>query len=124
MRIKISITILAAMVIFSSLSGWFIHNRCGRIVENLTEIENLIAEGDYENAEKSAKSLEKYWNRFSNAAVMFVRSDKLTEAESNFSRIIPLIQTENDELSAELSELKDRIQHISDSEKILLRNIL
>lgn len=124
MRIKISITILAAMVIFSGFSGGFIHNRCGRIVENLTEIENLIAEGDYENAEKSAKSLEKYWNRFSNAAVMFVRSDKLTEAESNFSRIIPLIQTENDELSAELSELKDRIQHISDSEKILLRNIL
>ena len=124
MRIKISIVILAIMVIFGCFSGLFIHKKCSELVNAITIIEKSVSDGDLESAENKAKSLEKKWSQFSQTAVLFVRSDKLTEAESTISRIIPLIQTDCDELSAELSELKSRIQHISDSEKIHLRNIL
>ena len=124
MRIKISMGILALMVVFSGLSGFFVHKNCAELVSEIATIEKFVSDGDLESAEKSAKLLEKNWNRFSKAAVLFVRSDKLTEAESTVSRIIPLIQTDCDELTAELSELKSRIIHISDSEKIHIRNIL
>ena len=123
-RLKISIGILAILIIFCTVSEIFINKSCDSMVEKISELESMAdSENLSEELEKSVDKLEKKWDSFKSKAVFLARGDKLTDASFTLSRILPLIEEKSDELKAELSQLKSEINHIKESENLFFSNI-
>lgn len=123
-RLKISIGILAILIIFCTVSEIFINKSCDSMVEKISELESMAdSENLSEELEKSVDKLEKKWDSFKSKAIFLARSDKLTDASFTLSRILPLIEEKSDELKAELSQLKSEINHIKESENLFFSNV-
>lgn len=123
-RLKISIGILAILIIFCTVSEIFINKSCDSMVEKISELESMAdSENLSEELEKSVDKLEKKWDSFKSKAIFLARGDKLTDASFTLSRILPLIEEKSDELKAELSQLKSEINHIKESENLFFSNI-
>lgn len=123
-RLKISIGILAILIIFCTVSEIFINKSCDSMVEKISELESMAdSENLTEELEKSVDKLEKKWDSFKSKAIFLARGDKLTDASFTLSRILPLIEEKSDELKAELSQLKSEINHIKESENLFFSNV-
>jgi len=123
-RLKISIGILAILIIFCTVSEIFINKSCDSMVEKISELESMAdSENLSEELEKSVDKLEKKWDSFKSKAIFLARGDKLTDASFTLSRILPLIEEKSDELKAELSQLKSEIIHIKESENLFFSNV-
>ncbi|MBE6859799.1 MAG: DUF4363 family protein [Ruminococcus sp.] len=123
-RLKISIGILAILIIFCTVSEIFINKSCDSMVEKISELESMAdSENLSEELEKSVDKLEKKWDSFKSKAIFLARGDKLTDASFTLSRILPLIEEKSDELKAELSQLKSEINHIKESENLFFSNV-
>lgn len=118
-RFKISICILAGMIILSIFSGVWINSKCNRILEVIETIES----SDKESALESSKELEKIWKNFRKYAAVIIKNDKLSEIERIDSRIMYLIQDGSDEIGADLAELKQMVLMLRDGEKPLLTSV-
>ena len=123
-RLKISIGILAILIIFCTVSEIFINKSCDSMVEKISELESMAdSENLSEELERSVDKLEKKWDSFKSKAIFLARGDKLTDASFTLSRILPLIEEKSDELKAELSQLKSEINHIKESENLFFSNV-
>ena len=121
--IKICGLTLFLLVGISVFSGIYINMSCNKIIDKIEQIDVSSHRNDMESAAKTASELMDEWEKFNKIASLLIHNDKLTEAQFSLARILPLIESENDELGAELSELKSAVEHISEGEKPILRNI-
>ncbi|MGN0580776.1 MAG: DUF4363 family protein [Ruminococcus sp.] len=115
-RMKISAGILAALTIICIGFGIYIRLRCNKLIGMIDETYTYAIAGDTENVSGSAAEFAEKWSDFHNFAHIIVRSDKLSEIEAKAARIAPLAESDCDELTAEISELKKLVIQLRDGE--------
>lgn len=120
-RVIISISILTAMVSLGIFFNIRISVRCNELIE-LTELIQENIENKSEALEYAGQ-FDSEWESFHHESIFIIRGDRLSEIENCYIRIIPLIETDNDELSAELAELKSILIHTKASEIPNIYNI-
>lgn len=122
-RVKISISILSVMIIVSIFTGIWINKRCDRLITLTEEITSSYNIGNTDDAKASAEELEKHWTEFRKTANLMVKNDKLSEIERICFRILPLIEKDSDEVSAELEELSGMLIALRKGEEPVLTSV-
>lgn len=123
-RIRISAGILALMIALSVFFNYRVTKQCEKLI-NLVELtEESVNSDDNLKALQYAEEFTEKWKRFRNEGAVMVRGDKISDVESCYIKIIPLLETENDELFAQLAELKNILIRIKTSELPTIYNIL
>lgn len=122
-RVRISFCILLAMIGLSIFFNIRTSKNCKKLISLVELTETEVNSGNNTKALEYAVEFSEKWEKFHNEAIFMIRGDKLTEIENCYIRIIPLIEMENDELSAELAELKNILIHFNRSEIPNIYNI-
>lgn len=123
-RVIISVCILSAMISLGVLFNIRISAECKKLIGFVELTEKSM---DSENTEQAFLYMQDFkdeWDSFYNEALFILRGDRLSDIDSCYVRIIPLIKTDNDELSAELAELKNLLVRTKESEFPSIFNIL
>lgn len=115
-RIKISICLLCVMVGISIFSAVWISRKCSHMLDETTNIRQLLDDGKISEAVRCAENLDSEWNVFRKKAVMLLRNDQLTEIDCISSGIPYLIENDNDESYVKLMELQHMLVTLKDSE--------
>lgn len=122
-RVRISFCILLTMIGLSIFFNIRTSKNCKKLISLVELTETEVNSGNNKKAFEYAVEFSEKWEEFHNEAIFMIRGDKLAEIENCYIRIIPLIKMENDELSAELAELKNILIHFNKSEIPNIYNI-
>lgn len=122
-RVKICLAILGSLVSISIFSGIRVNSRCGRMIGEISAIEDRLSRGENEQAAELAEKMSEEWSSFRKKALVLLNNEKLTEINNISLRITYLISEESDEASAELAELRDLTERLKNSEIPLITSI-
>lgn len=122
-RVKISGGILLLLIIISIFSSVWINRRCNAMLVTVSEISRTVGKGRNDEASECAKRLNADWESFREGASVLLKNDKLTEIDRLYSRIVYLAENEEDEMAAELAELRDMLEMLKSSETPLLTSV-
>ena len=123
-RIKISIGIIAAIIVLGAVGFFMLKNETDEIIAMLDETRELSDKGKKEEALESVDALLEEWGKFHTYASVFVNNDKISATQNSMSRLKALIETDNDELNAEYDTAESSIKWIVESEIPRWTNIL
>ncbi|MBE6857308.1 MAG: DUF4363 family protein [Ruminococcus sp.] len=122
-RVKISLFIMALLVVTSFFSGVYINSGCEKLLNRINAVQELSSQGDTADAINCAQLFSREWSKFRKTASAMVKSDKLSEIDRISARIIPLIKEQSDEVSADLKELEALLNALKNGEMPSLRSI-
>lgn len=123
-RVRISVGILLLMIGISVFFNYRISVNCDKLIEIVETVEDNVRNNNKSEALENAYQFEESFTDFHTESLMMIRGDKLSEVENCYVRIVPLIETDNNELLPELIELKNILIHLKKSELPMLSNIL
>lgn len=123
-RIKISIGIIAAIIILGVAGIFVLDHKTDRVIDMLEETKKYSDASDTQMAIEAVGKLEQEWERYHTFASIFVRNDKITSVQTSMSRLRPLIEKDNDELNAEYENVKSGLEWIIESEIPKFSNIM
>ena len=123
-RIKISIGILCIMIGLSIFSAIWINRKCVHMLDETTNIRQLLDDGKTSEAVRCAENLDSEWNVFREKAIMLLRNDQLTEIDCICSGIPYFIENDSDESYAKLMELQHMFVMLKDGEIPSISRIL
>ena len=113
-RIKLSIGILAALVVASIFSGLWICRSCRGFQQQTFLVEEAGLRGDTEEAYRLACELEEDWERFRRGAGVLLRNRELSEIDRIASRV-RYRTASGGELQPELAELRHIFEQLRSS---------
>lgn len=111
-RIRLSGCILAAIVSICIFSAVYVRRSCLEMLDILARVQVHTEQADYAAATQAAVELNQAWSHATPRLNMLVSSDKLTQIGGALSRLIPLIDTENDELGAEIATSRTLLEQL------------
>ena len=123
-RIKISIGIIAAIIILGVAGIFVLDHKTDRVIDMLEETKKYSDAGDTQMAIEAVGKLEQEWERYHTFASIFVRNDKITSVQTSMSRLRPLIEKDNDELNAEYENVRSGLEWKIESENPKFSNIM
>ena len=109
---------------YSAIAAWIIKNENEELAAITEEIAVYNENGDTANASAAAERLTEKWGRFEKNMSVFVRDDKLYTLSTSVSKVSPYITAANDELDAELENIRRQLRLIYRSELPVWYNIL
>ena len=122
-RVKISAAILFLLIGMSIFSSTWVNRRCDAMLSEVDMIHELEENGDIGLAAENARRLNAHWESFRGIASVLLKYDKLVEIDRLCSRIVHLAENEEDEMTAELSELRDMLEMLKSGETPLLTSV-
>lgn len=122
-RVKISAFILGALIVLGVFSGIWVNKRCDELLALAGSVRTYSENGYTESALKAAGELRSCWESFHRIANIMVKSDKLSEISRINARIVPLLENESDELSAELDELTEMLAALQKGEEPVFTSV-
>lgn len=123
-RVVISVCILSAMIGLGILFNIKISAECKKLIGFVELAQKSMDSESREQAFLYMQDFQNEWDSFYNEALFIIRGDRLSEIDSCYIRIVPLIKSDNDEVTAELSELKNLLVRTRESEFPTIFNIL
>ncbi|MDE6666325.1 MAG: DUF4363 family protein [Ruminococcus sp.] len=123
-RIKISVGILCVLVGLSIFFGIWINNRCSYMLDEISEIYELLDSGEINQALSSAKKLDDDWDSFRKKATVMLKNNELTEVDCISSGIPYLIENNSDETYSRLMEFQHMLEMLKGGEIPTLTRIL
>ena len=123
-RVRISAGILVLLIGISVFSGIWVNRRCDDMLGEIDKIYELEEKGDIIGAADMSKELDANWESFRETASVMLRYDKLVEIDRLCSRIEHLTENEEDEMAAELAELRDMLEMLKSGETPRLSSVL
>ena len=112
--------LLIGVSIFSSL---WVNRRCDAMLSQIDVICVLEENGDISGAAEKAREINYEWERFREWASVMLKYDKLVEIDRLCSRIVHLAENEEDEMTAELAELRDMLEMLKSGETPLWNSV-
>ena len=123
-RIITAFVIICAIMGYSAIAAWIIKSENEELAAITEEIAVYNENGDTANASAAAERLTEKWGRFEKNMSVFVRDDKLYTLSTSVSKVSPYITAANDELDAELENIRRQLRLIYRSELPVWYNIL
>lgn len=112
--------LLIGVSIFSSL---WVNRRCDAMLSQIDVICGLEENGDISGAAEKAREINDEWEHFREWASVLLKYDKLVEIDRLCSRIVHLAENEEDEMTAELAELRDMLEMLKSGETPLWNSV-
>ena len=122
-RVRISVGVLLLLIIISIFSSVWINRRCDSMLSEVELIHELAENGDAEAVTGKARELNDEWERFREGASVLLKYDRLIEIDRLCSRIVHLAENEEDEMAAELAELRDMLEMLKSGETPLITSV-
>lgn len=116
--------LLAAIIIWSVTGIFIVRKENDNIVDVISNIEAYCENDDMENAEKLAGRLEIMWRKYERKMSLIVADEKLTDLSIAISKVKPYCRDANDELLAELENIKRQLELVYKAELPFWYNIL
>ena len=123
-RVITAFIIIAAIMGYSAIAAWIIKGENAELISIAEEVAEYNKNGDTANAGAAAERLTEKWSRFEKNMSVFVRDDKLYTLSTSVSKVQPYITAANDELDAELENIRRQLKLIYRSELPMWYNIL
>lgn len=122
-RVIVSFCLLVGIVLCAVGSAEVIRNENDELIEIIDEIILYSENGDDGMASAAAEKLSVKWNDFERKMSLLVRDDKLNTVSASVARIKPYVSDANDELAAELQNIRKQLSIIYRSELPVWYNI-
>ncbi len=122
-RVKISAAILLILIALSAFTSVWVNHRCNEMLGDINRLSIMAENGESEALNESARELGEKWERFRYWASVLLKYDKLVEADRISARIVQLAENEDDELKAELSELRELLEMLKSGETPLWNSV-
>lgn len=116
--------LLSAIIIWSVTGIFIVRKENNNLIEIIERIEAYCEADDMTSAEELAGQLEAMWRRYERKMSLIVADEKLTDLSVAVSKIKPYCRDANDELLAELENIKRQLELVYKSELPLWYNIL
>ena len=123
-RVITAFIIIVAIMGYSAFAAWIIKGENEELASITVEIDEYNKNGDTANAGAAAERLTEKWSRFEKNMSVFVRDDKLSTLSTTVSKVPSYINDANDELDAELENIRRQLKLIYRSELPMWYNIL
>lgn len=123
-RTVTAFVLLAAIIIWSVTGIFIVRKENDNLVDMINSIEAYCEKDDMDSAEKLAGQLEAMWRRYERKMSLIVADEKLTDLSIAISKVKPYCRDANDELLAELENIKRQLELVYKSELPLWYNIL
>ena len=125
MKRTITAFVLLAAIILWSVMGILIVRKENSVLVGIIENIKLCCENDdMINAEKLAGQLETVWKRYERKMSLIVADEKLKDLSIAISKVKPYCRDANDELLAELENIKRQLELVYKAELPFWYNIL
>ncbi len=119
-----AVIILGIILVYSFGASIIIKNENSRLVYVLDEIQACYENSDMTSASENADKLEDLWGRYQKVMSVFVKDDKLNELDTTVAKIKPYIEEANDELEAEIQNVRHQLWLIYKTEVPYWYNLL
>lgn len=119
-----ALAILTAVIIWSVLGIFIVQKENSSLISVIKQIESCCENDDMTGAEELAGKLEALWKKYERKMSLIVADEKLTELSMSISKVRPYCRDANDELLAELENIKRQLELVYKSELPLWYNIL
>ncbi len=117
--------IIIGVIIAYSVSGIFIiKHENSRLISVLDTIQACCDNNDMKAAAENAGKLEKLWFGYEKRMSLIVKDEKLSELNTIVAKIRPYCEEANDELEAELQNIRHQLSLIYKSELPYWYNII
>ncbi|MGN0674334.1 MAG: DUF4363 family protein [Oscillospiraceae bacterium] len=123
-RVITACCLIAVIIIYSASAALVIRSENAELTEIIGQISEYNEKGDSEKASAAARRLNDEWHSFEKKMSVFVRDDKLNSISTSVARISPYIDEANDELDAELQNIRRQLDLIYRGELPVWYNIL
>ena len=122
-RVRISGAILLLLVSISIFSSFWVNCRCNTMLSEVDLMHELAENGDTEGVTGRARELNAQWESFREGASVLLKYDRLIETDRLCSRIVHLAGNEENEMAAELAELRDMLEMLKSGETPLITSV-
>lgn len=122
-RVKLCFGILIAIIVFGIGGILIIEHKTTDIIKLVDKTQYYSDMGNTEKALEAVDELEKQWIKYHKLASVIVSNDKISDVQNSVSRIQPLIESQVDELNAEIANARSSLMWIIESEIPRFTNI-
>lgn len=123
-RTIIAFVLLAAIILWSVMGILIVRKENNVLVGIIENIKLCCENDDMINAEKLAGQLETVWKRYERKMSLIVADEKLKDLSIAISKVKPYCRDANDELLAELENIKRQLELVYKAELPFWYNIL
>lgn len=123
-RIKISFGILSILIGLSIFFSVWINKKCNCMIDEISDIYQLLENGETSLATQHAEILDNMWNNFRKTATIMIKNNELTNIDCISAGIPYLIKNDNDESYARLIELQHMLTMIKENEVPTITRVL
>lgn len=116
-RVIISSILLGAVLIWSLAGGRLLCTTADSLIADIDRIEQLYNSGSKSEALELSKAFSEKWNKSEKLLALMVHDEKIGNLNFSAAKITPLIESDNDELTAELQNIRHQLERIKQSEK-------
>ena len=122
-RVKMAAAVLLLLVGMSVFTSLWVNRRCDAMLSQVDQIYELAENGDTMTVTEKARELNSDWESFREGASVLLKYDRLIEIDRLCSRIVYLADNEEDEMAAELAELRDMLEMLKSGETPLWNSV-
>ncbi len=123
-RVKASAVLLTAIFIWSVTGGHILCTTADELIADISEIELLCENNRKSEAVRLSDKLSGKWRKKEKLLSLMAHDDKISNLNFSIARITPFIETDSDELTAEIRSIKHQLEKIKQGEKPYWYNIM
>ena len=117
--------VLAALLGLCLWNGWGLTAQCGTWDAELSAIDELVLQEEWDAAEARLEDLYGYWQQRGLWLHVTMEHDALNQAEGLFRRALVLAQEEDSvEFRAHVADLRSALQLLAEMEQVRVENVL
>lgn len=122
-RIRTAAALLIIITVLCICSPYLIKNRTVKVSAITENIVSALEKGDNIKAAEYADEALDFWNSSGYILDPLVRSDRLMSVYTSLVRLRPLIESDSDEIYAEIKSINAQLEFISEIEFPYICNI-
>ena len=117
-------TVILIVIILSNIwVSHYIDGKLNHIVEKLDELENILNEEKYDEANEKLAEIEEYFNESEGALSCYIEHDELEKVITEFTELKAYVRFEKEEAFEALNKMSFIIRHIEEKDDIKIKNI-
>lgn len=123
-RVWVCTVIMVLLAGASVFGAWLVDSSCERLSDGINEAKSLYDEGEISAAVERMDALYDEWDMDLKIMSCLAGKDRLSGLNASIARVKPFMETENDELDAEILSVLYQLDLLRREEKPYYWNIL
>ena len=122
-EVIIASIILILIVLANIWVSHFIDGKLNHIIAELDELETVMKDEKYDEAQKKVDELDDYFAESEDVLSCYIEHDELEKVKTEFTSLKTYIKLEEDDAFEALDKMAFIIRHIEEKDDIRLKNV-